>query len=326
VDKRGSGQWTAADVPDQEGRVALVTGANAGIGFAASQVLAARGATVILACRDLARAESAAGRIRAATPQARVETLPLDLASLASVRRAAERFQAGHDRLHLLVNNAGVIHPARSETEDGFELHFGTNHLGHFALTGLLLDRLLATPGSRVVTVSSNGHRRGDLHLDDLSLRRGYGLNAAYGQSKLANLLFTYHLQGQLAATGAPTIALAAHPGNAYTEVGRHMPGWVRLALSPRLRLVNSWLLHDARSGALPTLRAATDPAATGGDYYGPGGRSEYTGYPIRVRSSPRSYDVELQQRLWHESERLTGVTYRFARPVASGSAAAGEP
>jgi NAD(P)-dependent dehydrogenase (short-subunit alcohol dehydrogenase family) len=319
-------QWSAADVPDQHGKIALVTGANAGIGFEAAKVLAARGATVILACRDVAKAESAGERIRVAAPRSQAHTLALDLASLASVRRAAERFRADHGRLDLLINNAGVIHPARAETEDGFELHFGTNHLGHFALTGLLLDRLLATPGSRVVTVSSNGHRRADVHLDDLSLRRGYGLNAAYGQSKLANLLFTYHLQRQLAAISAPTIAVAAHPGNAYTDVGRHMPGWVRLALSPRLRLLNSWLLHDAHAGALPTLRAAVDAAATGGEYYGPGGRREFTGHPIQVRSSARSEDVELQQRLWQESERLTGVTYRFARPVASGSTVAGAP
>ncbi len=310
-------RWTATDVPDQRGKVALVTGANTGIGFEAAKVLAARGAIVVLACRDLAKAEAAASQIGAAAPQARVETLRLDLASLASVRQAAEQFRAGHQCLNLLINNAGVIHPAYARTEDGFELHFGTNHLGHFAFTGLLLDRLLAVPGSRIVTVSSSGHRRGAIHLDDLTLHHGYGLNAAYGQSKLANLMFTYELQRQLAAIGARTIAVAAHPGNAYTQVGRHMPGWLRAALSPRLRMFNSWLLHSAQTGALPTLRAAVDPAASGGDYYGPAGLGEFTGHPTRVESSARSHDIDLQRRLWEESERLTGVIYRLTKQTA---------
>ncbi|WP_051367941.1 oxidoreductase [Hamadaea tsunoensis] len=314
-----STRWSADDVPDQGGRTVVITGANTGIGFETAAVLAARGATVILACRDAGRAETAAGRLRSAVPGARIETLRLDLASLAAVRDAAEQFRAGHSRLDLLINNAGVIHPGYARTEDGFELHFGTNHLGHFAFTGLLLDRLLATPGSRVVTVSSSGHRRGDIHLADLTLQQGYGLNAGYGQSKLANVMFTYALQRKLAAAGAATLAVAAHPGNAYTEVGRHMPGWVRVALSPRLRLVNWWLLQSAGGGALPTLRAATDPQATGGTYYGPSGPGEFTGSPALVASSPRSYDVDLQRRLWAESERLTGVRYELA-------AAHGEP
>jgi len=305
-------RWTVADVPDQHGKTAVVTGANTGIGLEAAKILAARGATVILACRDLVKAEAAASQLSSATPGARVETLHLDLASLASIRQAAEQLRARHHHLDLLINNAGVIHPAYARTEDGFELHFGTNHLGHFAFTGLLLDRLLAAPGSRIVTVSSSGHRRGDIHLDDLSLQHGYGLNAAYGQSKLANLMFTYELQRKLAAIGSSTIAVAAHPGNAHTQVGRHMPGWVRAALSPRLRPLNSWLLHSAQMGALPTLRAAVDPLASGGTYYGPAGLGEFTGHPTRVASSTRSQDVDLQRRLWDESERLTGVDYRL--------------
>lgn len=306
-------RWTAADVPDQQGRTALVTGANAGIGFETAMVLAVRGATVVLACRDTAKAEAAAARIRAAAPQAKTETLRIDLASLASVRRAAEQFRSGHGRLDLLINNAGLIHPGRAITEDGFELHFGTNHLGHFALTGQLLDRLLAAPGSRIVTVSASGHRRGDIHFDDLTLRSGYSMIAAYGQSKLANLMFTYELQRRLAASGARTIAVAAHPGNAHTDVGRDLPGWLRAVLSPRLRPVNSWLVQTARMGALPTLRAAADPAASGGDYYGPAGLGEFTGHPARVQPSARSLDANLQRRLWDESERLTRVRYRFA-------------
>jgi NAD(P)-dependent dehydrogenase (short-subunit alcohol dehydrogenase family) len=306
-------RWTAADVPDQQGKIALITGANTGIGFEAAKMLGARGATVILACRDPAKAEAAAGQISAAAPQASVATVRLDLASLASVRQAAEQIRAGYQRLDLLINNAGVIHPAYARTEDDFELHFGVNHLGHFALTGLLLDRLLAVAGSRVITVSSSGHRSGDIHLDDLTLQHGYGLNAAYGQSKLANLMFTYELQRQLVATGAHTIAVAAHPGNAHTEVARHMPSWVRAALSPRLRPLNSWMMQSAHMGSLSTLRAAVDPTATGGEYYGPAGLREFTGHPTRVKSSALSHDVDLQRRLWNESERLTGITYRFA-------------
>lgn len=306
-------RWTAADVPDQQGRTALITGANTGLGFKTAVVLAAHGATVVLACRDIVKAEIAAARIRTVVPRAITETLRLDLASLASVRQAAEHFRSSHQHLDLLVNNAGVIHPAHTRTEDGFESHFGINYLGHFALTGRLLGRLLATPGSRVVAVSSNGHRRGDIHLDDLAFLHGYSYAAAYGQSKLANLMFTYALQRQLDAAGAATIAVAAHPGNAQTDAARDLPGLLRVLLSPRLRLLNSWLVQSARMGALPILRAAVDPAACGGDYYGPAGMGEFTGYPVRVESSARSHDADIQQRLWEESERLTEVNYRFA-------------
>lgn len=309
---RRQGRWTWTDVGDQQGRTALITGANTGIGFETAKVLAEHGARVVLACRDLAKAKEAAAHIYAVTPNARVETLRLDLASLDSVREAAEQVRADHPHLDLLINNAGVINPAYRRTEDGFELHLGTNHLGHFALTGLLLDRLLATPDSRIVTISSSGHRRGDIHFDDLQLQRGFRLAAAYGQSKLANLMFTYELQRRLAATGARTLAVAAHPGNAHTEVGRNMPAPIRAALSPRLRTVNWWIMQSAPMGALPTLRAAVDPAVRGGEYYGPSGAFEFTGFPTRVESSARSHDVDIQARLWRESERLTGITYQF--------------
>jgi NAD(P)-dependent dehydrogenase (short-subunit alcohol dehydrogenase family) len=304
--------WTAADVPDLHGRTAVITGANTGIGFEAAKVLAERGAAVVLACRDLAKAADAAARIGAATPQARVSTLELDLASLASVRVAADRLRASHPRLDLLVNNAGLMMPPYGRTADGFELQLGTNHLGHFALTGLVLDLLLAVPGSRVVTVSSSGHRRGTLDFDDLQSERRYHRMTAYGQSKLANLMFTYELQRRLAAAGAPTIAVAAHPGGARTELARHSPIWIRAAVHPVLKPALSWLLQDARSGALPTLRAAVDPEVRGGEYYGPDGRGEFTGFPIRVDSSARSHDTDAQRRLWAESERLTGVTYHL--------------
>jgi NAD(P)-dependent dehydrogenase (short-subunit alcohol dehydrogenase family) len=305
--------WTADDVPDQRGRTAVVTGASGGIGAEAAAVLAARSATVVLACRNAGKAEQAAARITAAAPGAAVHVVELDLASLASVRSAADQLRAAYPRLDLLINNAGVMMPPYGRTEDGFELQFGTNHLGHFALTGLLLDRLVGTPGSRVVTVSSNGHRLGRFDFDDLQFERGYRRLAAYGRSKLANLLFTYELQHRLAAAGAPTIAVAAHPGTARTDLTRHAGPVARVLLRPALRPVMGLFVQDAAMGALPTLRAATDPAATGGEYYGPGGLGQFTGHPVAVESSGPSHDEQLQRRLWAESERLTGVSYRLA-------------
>jgi NAD(P)-dependent dehydrogenase (short-subunit alcohol dehydrogenase family) len=301
--------WTAAQVGDQSGRTALITGANSGIGLEAAKVLAGRGATVVLACRDIAKAKSAADQVAAAAPAGRVQTLRLDLASLASVQEAADELSGRHQRLDLLINNAGLMMPPSGLTEDGFELQFGTNHLGHFALTGLLLGSLLQMPGSRVVTVSSNGHRVGRIHFDDLNFQRGYRKMTAYGQSKLANLMFTYELQRRLAAAGAPTIAVAAHPGTARTELTRHS-GWMAGAMSPRLSAVTFWFSQSSQMGALPTLRAATDLAASGGDYYGPRGPMEFTGSPVKVKSSSRSHDAQAQRRLWAESEKLTGVSY----------------
>jgi NAD(P)-dependent dehydrogenase (short-subunit alcohol dehydrogenase family) len=298
--------WTAADVPDQAGRTAVITGANSGIGFEAARVLAQHGAAVVLACRDAGKAKDAAARIAASAPKAAVTVVRLDLALLASVREAAEEIRASHDTLDLLINNAGLMMPPRGVTADGFELQIGTNHLGHFALTGLLLGLLLPVDGSRVVTVSSNGHRAGRIKFDDLQSERGYRRLASYGQSKLANLLFTYELQRRLAAAGARTTALAAHPGTSSTELTRHMPA----ALDIANRAMGWVITQSARMGALPTLRAATDPAARGGEYYGPDGRFEFKGYPRQVQSNARSHDEDVQRRLWQESERLTNVTY----------------
>jgi NAD(P)-dependent dehydrogenase (short-subunit alcohol dehydrogenase family) len=291
-------EWTAADVPGQSGRVAVVTGANTGLGFETAKVLLERGATVVLACRNLGKARDAIARLGGGV------AVELDLSSLDSVRRAAAEIGAAHPRLDLLINNAGLMSPARQETADGFELQFGTNHLGHFVLTGLLLDRMRDVPGSRVVTVSSIAHRQASIHFDDLQFTRGYRWGRAYGQSKLANLMFTYELQRRLAGTS--TIAVAAHPGNAQTELIRHFPRQQRIVGHPGMRWATSWLFQSAPMGALATLRAATDPAAEGGSYYGPPGRLQFTGAPELVRSSERSYDVEAQRRLWAESERLS--------------------
>lgn len=296
-----STKWTEQDIPDQHGRVAIVTGANTGLGFETARALAAHGARVVLAVRDTDKGRQAAARIAGdVTVQA------LDLTSLDSIRSAAADLRATHPRIDLLINNAGVMYTPRQTTADGFELQFGTNHLGHFALTGLLLDHLLPVPGSRVVTVSSIGHRiRAAIHFDDLQWERSYSRAGAYGQSKLANLMFTYELQRRL-ASHATTIAVAAHPGVSNTELTRNAPAAFRLPAT----WVAPLLTQNPDMGALPTLRAATDPAVVGGQYYGPGGLGEVRGYPKLVDSSRDSHDEAVQRRLWAVSERLTGVTF----------------
>jgi NAD(P)-dependent dehydrogenase (short-subunit alcohol dehydrogenase family) len=306
------GKWTETDVPVQRGRTAVITGANTGLGFETARVLAMRGARVVLACRDLDRAQEAAARIlggppqRAGAPAGDVQAVRLDLASLASVREAAEEIGAACGPIDLLVNNAGVMWTPLRHTADGFELQLGVNHLGHFALTGLLVGAMLGREDSRVVTVSSNAHKSGRIDFDDLQSRRRYRRGAAYGQSKVANLMFTYELQRRLAAAGAKTQALAAHPGKARTELVRYLSGWMRVVDL----IIEEPLGQSAAMGALATLRAVADPAARGGEYYGPAGRGELRGYPRLVTSSDRARDAEAQQRLWRESERLTGVTY----------------
>src|SRR5258706_6413177 len=259
-------KWTSGDVPGQQGRLAVVTGANTGLGFETAQVLAARGASVVLAVRDTEKGKRAAARITGTVPGANVMVQPLDLTSLDSIRSAAGELRAKHPRIDLLVNNAGVMLTPRQTTRDGFELQLGTNHLGHFALTGLLLEQMLPVPGSRVVTVSSMVHRiRARINFDDLQGERSYSRVAAYSQSKLANLLFTYELARRLSgAATTTTIAVAAHPGLAATELSRYTPAIAAFSYA----LVS----QHAAMGALPALRAATDPGVAGGQYYGPGG------------------------------------------------------
>lgn len=304
--------WKEKDVPDESGRVAIVTGSNTGLGYDTARVLAARGARVILAVRDTAKGEQAAARIRGLSATAEVTVHKLDLGSLASVRTAAAELGDAYPRIDLLINNAGVMYPPKQTTADGFELQFGTNHLGHFALTGLLLNNMLNVEGSRVVAVASIAHNiRAKIDFDDLQWEsRRYDRVAAYGQSKLANLMFTYDLQRRLAAAaktnGAKTIAVAAHPGVAATELVRHVPG----ASLPGVSWLSGRLLNTSELGALPTLRAATDPAVRGGQYYGPDGFKELRGYPVLVTSNAQSNDKAVQERLWSVSEKLTGVTY----------------
>jgi NAD(P)-dependent dehydrogenase (short-subunit alcohol dehydrogenase family) len=299
-------KWTTADIPDQTGRVAIVTGANTGLGYETAAALAAKGAHVVLAVRNLDKGKDAVALISKRGPSADVALQELDLTSLDSIRAAAEQLRSDHDRIDLLINNAGVMYTPKSTTKDGFELQFGTNHLGHFAFTGLLLDRLLPVAGSRIVTVSSVGHRiLADIHFDDLQWERRYNRVAAYGQAKLANLLFTYELQRRLTSNGT-TIAAAAHPGMSDTELMRNMPAPLVTAFERIAPLV----AQDPAMGALPTLRAATDPAVLGGQYYGPDGIGQTRGYPKVVGSSKKSHDAEKQKRLWSVSEELTGVVY----------------
>ena len=300
-------RWTAADVPDQTGRVIVITGANTGIGFEAAAVLADKGARVVMAVRDLDKGRDAITRITAANPRAHVTVQRLDLSSLASVRAAADELKSGNPRIDLLINNAGVMFTPEGVTSDGVEFQFGTNHLGHFALTGLLLDSMLPVHGSRVVTISSLAHRvRASTDFDDV--RRPYDRVAAYGRSKLANLLFTYELQRRLSTHRASTIAVAAHPGNSRTGLFRNSPGWIRI-VSKVLALLAS---QSSKMGTLPTLRAATDLTVRGGQYFGPSGPAEQRGYPKVVASSGQSHDERLQLKLWKVSEELAGVAYPF--------------
>jgi len=314
-------QWSAADIPDQGGRLAVITGANSGIGFEAAKALAGKSTRVIMAVRRPERGEAAAAHIRAAHPGAAVEVWQLDLAELASVRAFAERFRREQGELPLLLNNAGVMAIPYRRTADGFEMQLGTNHLGHFALTGLLLPAVLAAPSSRIVTVSSGAHMAGNIAFDNLDGSKGYNRWGAYAQSKLANLLFAYELQRRLAAAGAGAISVACHPGYANTELqaaGPQMDGNGLMAAIARG--MNVVLAQSAEMGALPTLYAATAPEAYGGDYIGPGGLGNMWGHPTRQRSTARSYDPALARRLWTTSEELTGVRYEL--PAGVGAAA----
>ncbi len=295
--------WTIEQIPTQVGKVAIVTGANSGIGKSTARILAQRGARVILACRSRKRAEAAIASILDEVPDAQVEFRELDLASLDSVRAFAEGILETETRLDLLINNAGVMMPPkRSETADGFELQMGVNHLGHQSLTALLLGLLNKTANSRVVSVASQAHRGGKMNFDDLQWTdRSYRRFASYGQSKLANLLFSFELNRRLKAAGEETIAVAAHPGWTATELQRN---------SLSARLFNPLVAMKPDQGAMPTLRAATDPKVVGGEYFGPSGLYELRGAPITVGSSKRARSAESAKRLWEVSETLTGVHF----------------
>jgi NAD(P)-dependent dehydrogenase (short-subunit alcohol dehydrogenase family) len=302
-------------MPDQSGRTAIVTGANSGLGLATARELARAGAAVTLACRDAGKGEAAAERIRATVPGAALEVGVVDLADLGSVRDFAARVADAHERLDLLINNAGIMAAPRRLTRDGFESQFGTNHLGHFALTGLLLPALLNASAPRVVTVSSHLHRRGTMNFDDLQGERKYSRWGAYGQSKLANLMFCFELQRRAAAAGSALLSLAAHPGYAATNLQFAAPD--RFYEKAYMWIGNRLFAQSADMGALPMLYAATVPGLPGGTYVGPGGRAEQRGHPKVVTAAGKAYDEQAWERLWEVSERLTGVHYEFARARA---------
>jgi NAD(P)-dependent dehydrogenase (short-subunit alcohol dehydrogenase family) len=308
-------RWTAESVPDLTGKTVVVTGGNSGIGFEAALVLAGKGAHVVLACRDLDKASAAVAAIRARQPVASLAAMPLDLASLASVRRFAADLAAAHPVLDVLCNNAGVMAIPYRSTADGFEMQLGTNHLGHFALTGLLLPSVLAAPQGRVVNVSSTAHKAGRMRFDDLQGERSYSKWPAYAQSKLANLLFTYELQRKLDASGARAISVACHPGYAATNLQAAGPRMEGSALMESIMALGNRLLsQSAAMGALPTLFAATEPSVRGGDYVGPDGFFENAGHPHKTTSSARSHDRDAAAKLWGISEELTGVRYEALR------------
>jgi NAD(P)-dependent dehydrogenase (short-subunit alcohol dehydrogenase family) len=292
-----------------------VTGSNSGIGLSAARELARAGAHVVLACRNTGKAEAAGREIRGAAADADVEVAELDLASLASVREFADGFRDHHDGLELLINNAGVMAPPRGETRDGFELQFGTNHLGHFALTGSLLGAMQGRPDARIVTVTSTAHWYGRIRFDDLQGERRYGRWTMYGQSKAANILFALELDRRLRAAGSEIRSVAAHPGYAATELQHTGPPGLESAL---FSISNRLLAQSADMGALPTLYAATAPGVEGGELIGPGGIAEQRGHPKPVPPRGQAGDEEAAARLWEVSAQLTGVEFELAAGAAA--------
>ncbi|RKD93254.1 oxidoreductase [Halopiger aswanensis] len=314
--------WTADDIPDQSGRTFVITGANSGIGLEATRELARSGGAVVMACRSVERGEDAADDVREAVPDADLRVEELDLADLESIRAFADRLK-DDATIDVLINNAGVMAIPRSETADGFETQFGVNHLGHFALTGLLLDRLATGDeggdddgDARVVTVSSGVHEQGEIDFEDLQSERTYDKWDAYAQSKLANVLFAYELERRFLTGDISAKSIAVHPGYANTGLQTRGPEQSGDRLrKAAMQLMNTLFAQPAEMGALPTLYAATSPEAEGGAYYGPGGFMNMRGTPERQASSDRSYNEETARRLWAVSEELTDVTYDLPRP-----------
>ena len=292
--------WTMDDAPDLRGRKMIVTGCNSGIGLATTRALAAKGATVVMACRNEDKGKRALDQVRAAVAGADLRLLRLDLANLASVRQFAVEVQNQIDRVDGLINNAGVMMPPLGHTDDGFETQFGTNVLGHFALTGLLLPLLERAPGARVVWLSSLAHWVGRIDFNNLNAEKGYSAWNAYAQSKLADMMLGYELNMRLQRKSSTVQSLVAHPGGTQSDLGRH--NLVLRLLSP--------LAQRTDTGALPSLRAALDPAAKGGEYYGPGGLGTVAGPPVRQRSSPRARNAEVSARLWTACEELTKMSF----------------
>ena len=309
---RKKNRWTEEDIPDLTGKIAVVTGANSGTGYEATRALASKGATVVMSCRNLEKAEAAAEKIKNKIPEAKLEIVQLDLSDLSSVKKFAESYSEKHETLDLLLNNAGIMMPPYSKTVDGFELQLGTNHMGHFALTGLLLNLLIATKGSRVVTMSSTAHTRAEFDFDDISLEDTYSRVSAYGRSKLANLLFAYEFQRKLDDAGIKMLSNAAHPGWSATSLQTTGPregsgGRIR---SWALRFGNFIFAQSAAMGALPMLYGVISPDAEGGVYYGPRSLGGWRGYPKKTESNDLSHNKDDAKKLWELSEELTGIKY----------------
>ena len=300
-------QWTTRNIPDLTGKVMIVTGSNSGLGLEAVRALAGKGATVVMAVRDAARGEQA--RKALGDLPGRTVVMTLDLTDFSSIRDFATAFQKKFDRLDVLLNNAGVMATPYLTTKEGLELQNATNHFGHFALTGLLIDRILGTPGSRVVSVSSIAHKMGRMDFNNPLYKdgKGYSPAKAYARSKLANLLFTFELQRRFEKQGSGSIAVAAHPGVSSTNLERYAKEkFIFRMIKPLLPLIH----QDAATGALPEVRAAADPEVKGGDYYGPGGWMEIKGYPVKVGTSRAALNEKDAEQLWKLSEEITGIHY----------------
>ncbi|GEN52724.1 oxidoreductase [Halobacillus faecis] len=305
--------WTKEDIPSMKGQTVIVTGGNSGLGYESVKVLSKRGATVILGSRSMERGQEAYLSIQKENPNAEIDVMSLDLSDLESVKSFAEAYKEKYDRLDLLLNNAGVMTTPYGKTKDGFEQQLGINHLGHFALTGHLFETLKKTPNARIVNISSNAHKSGKMNFDNLMFEggKGYTPMKAYAQSKLANLLFTQELQRKVKENGLDITVTAAHPGIASTNLMRHIEDKFLFKILGRLLAP---MTQEAHEGALPGLRAATDPEVQGGEYFGPGGRWEMKGAPVTVSPITKSYDVMDADQLWKVSEELTGVTYPFTK------------
>jgi NAD(P)-dependent dehydrogenase (short-subunit alcohol dehydrogenase family) len=295
-------KWNIEQIPSQNGRIAIITGANSGIGFETALELAKKDCTVILACRNMGKAEEARNKILELYPQAQVKPMKVDVASLTDVRRFAQQFQDEYEKLDLLINNAGIMMPPYKETVDGFENQLATNYIGHFALTGLLLPLLKNTSGSRIITLSSLAHKWAEIDFDNLHAQKGYSKRKAYGQSKRACLVFAYELQRRLSAAGFDTISLAAHPGVSKTNLDRYFPALIRP--------LGTLFLQKAEKGALPTLYAALEKELKGGEFIGPDGFKEMRGNPTIVDSDENSKDKGIAERLWKVSEEMTDIQY----------------
>lgn len=302
--------WTADEIPSQKGKIILITGANSGLGLEATKVLSSKGAHVVMTARNLKSGDEAISLIKKENASAKLDLMRLDLSDFASIHQFSEEFHKKYKQLDVLINNAGVMFPAKRElTKQKFEVQFGTNHLGHFLLTGLLLDILKNTPSSRIAIQSSGQHKakmgKPDIYFDDLNFDKGYNKYVAYTQSKLANLLFAYELDRQLKANKIDITVVAAHPGYTKTNLVRHSGFFVQA-------IITNILAQSVEIGTLPILRAATDTSVTGGEYFGPTKMNEMRGYPELVKSSDKSYDKELAGKLWKVSEKLTQIIYNF--------------